>query len=154
MRIVVLFAAGTLALGASPELSAAQTQVPDSTAVRAVVTQFHAALSRGDSTAALALLGDDAVILEAGGIESRTEYRAHHLPADIRFAMTVPSTPGPLWVVLEGNVAWVVSTSETTGTYDGRSINSVGAELIVLARTSQGWRIRAIHWSSRRRAAQ
>lgn len=120
--------------------------------VRAVVEQFHAALARGDSTTALALLADDAVILESGGVESRNEYRAHHLPADIAFAMAVPSRPGAREVVVAGDAAWVTSTSVTTGTFEGRAINSVGAELMVLTRTAAGWKIRAIHWSSRRRA--
>lgn len=152
MRTLVLFATGLFALGACPTASPAQTRIPDSTAVGAVVLQFHTALSQGDSATALALLAEDAVILEAGGVESRTEYRAHHLPADIRFVMAVPATPGPLQVVVQGDAAWVISTSETTGTYEGRAINSVGAELMVLTRTVRGWQIRAIHWSSRRRA--
>jgi hypothetical protein len=34
---------------------------------------------------------------------------------------------------------------------NGRAINSSGAELMVLVRTSSGWKISAIHWSSRAR---
>jgi hypothetical protein len=48
-------------------------------------------------------------------------------------------------------VAWVVGTSTTRGEYRGRPVNSAGAELMVLTRTPHGWRIAAIHWSSRRR---
>jgi ketosteroid isomerase-like protein len=61
----------------------------------------------------------------------------------------VPSTRGEPTVTVSGDVAWVVSTSRTTGTYRERQINSAGAELMVLSRTPEGWRIRAIHWSSR-----
>jgi ketosteroid isomerase-like protein len=133
---------------------AAQTSGADSAAVATTVQQFHAALAKGDSGAALALLAPDVVVVEAGGIEDLAEYRAHHLPADIRFVQAIPGTRGPVRVTLAGDVAWATATSEAVGTFDGRAINSAGAELMVLSRTATGWKIRAIHWSSRRRASQ
>ncbi|MDP9278804.1 MAG: DUF4440 domain-containing protein, partial [Gemmatimonadota bacterium] len=51
----------------------------------------------------------------------------------------------------EGNVVWLISTSTSTGNFGGREINSAGAELMLLDRSSEGWKIRAIHWSSARR---
>ena len=151
MRVTVWVALATgFIAGAAP----AQSPGADSVAVATVVHQFHAALAQGDSTAALALLADDVVVLEAGGVELRDEYRAHHLPADIRFVQAIPGTRGTLRVVVAGDVAWVSGASESVGTYEGRAINSIGAELMVLSRTSTGWKIRAIHWSSRRRASQ
>lgn len=143
-----------LAPAAAPGLARAQATPADSAAVVATISRFHDALTRGDSAAALALLADDAVILESGGVESRTEYRGHHLPADIRFALAVPATRGPVAVTLAGDVAWAASTSEVAGTFNNRPVNSSGAELVVLTRTGEGWKIRAIHWSSRRRAGQ
>jgi ketosteroid isomerase-like protein len=125
----------------------------DSAAVVAAVHAFHAALARGDSAAALALLAPGATILESGGVETVAEYRAHHLPADIEFARAVPATRGPLAVTVRGDVAWAVSTSETKGEFRGRPVSSAGAELMVLTRTAGGWRISAIHWSSRRRTS-
>ncbi|MEW5915867.1 MAG: nuclear transport factor 2 family protein, partial [Gemmatimonadota bacterium] len=123
----------------------------DSTDVVAVVTAYHAALAAGDSTAALALLAPDAIILESGGVETRDEYRSHHLPGDIGFARAIKSERGAIRVIVQGDVAWATSTSTTQGEYRGRQINSSGAELMVLARTAAGWKIRAIHWSSRAR---
>jgi ketosteroid isomerase-like protein len=122
----------------------------DSGAVAEVVAKYHEALTRGDSLAALALLADDAVILETGGVETRDEYRAHHLPGDINFAKAVPSKRGPVHVKVRGDVAWTTATSTTQGEINGRAINSTGAELMVLVRTSTGWKISAIHWSSGR----
>lgn len=146
MSFTALFLAATASLApAAPQ--------NDTAAVAAAVRAFHAALVSGDSTAALALLAPDVIILEAGGVESRAEYRAHHLAADIRFAQAVPGTSSPIAVTVEGDVAWASSTSVTVGTMDGRAVNSVGAELMVLTRSPEGWRIRAIHWSSRRRPA-
>lgn len=123
-------------------------------AVAAVVERYHAALSSGDSATALALLAPDAIILESGGVETRDEYRGHHLPGDIAFARAVPSVRVAPRVVLQGDVAWAWSTSTTRGEYRGRTLNSAGAELMVLSRQADGrWLIRSIHWSSRNRPA-
>ena len=123
----------------------------DSAAVVTVVERYHRSLESADSAGALLLLTSDAVILESGGIETREEYRSHHLPADIAFARAVKSERGPIRVVVRGDVAWATSTSETRGEFRGRAINSVGAELMVLTRMPDGWKINAIHWSSRSR---
>jgi ketosteroid isomerase-like protein len=123
----------------------------DSANVAASVTRYQTALATGDSIAALALLAADAVVLESGGVETREQYRSHHLPADISFARGVPAIRGNLRVVVRGDVAWVSSTSTSRGEFRGRQINSSGAELMVLSREPDGWKIRAIHWSSRNR---
>ncbi len=123
----------------------------DSAAVVATVAGFHAALAAGDSTAALSFLDEDVVVLESGGVETREEYRSHHLAGDIAFTRAVPSTRAPMRVRIAGDAAWASSTSVTQGTFNGRAINSAGAELMVLRRTAAGWKISAIHWSSRTR---
>lgn len=123
----------------------------DSAAVASVVTRFHDALSAGDSAAALALLATDAVVLESGSMESRAEYRSHHLPADIEFARTVPSVRGKLSVRVSGATAWTSGTSTSRGEFKGRAINTMSAESMVLTKGANGWRITAIHWSSRTR---
>lgn len=123
----------------------------DSAAVASTVERFHRALAAGDSAGALALLAPDATILESGGAESVAEYRSHHLAADIEFARAVREARSPLRVRVRGDAAWVSSTSTAQGEFRGRAVNSAGAELMVLARSADGWRIAAIHWSSRRR---
>ncbi len=124
---------------------------PESAAIVEVIEAYHAALAAGNGDAALALLTDDAIILESGGVETKAQYADHHLPGDMAFAQAVPRARGDIYVTGHGEVAWAWSTSETKGTYREREIDSVGAELMVLVRTSEGWRISAIHWSSRRR---
>ena len=139
--------------GAQPEPAATGAAVSaDSAAVAGVVTAYHAALQAGDSLAALGLLAPDAHILESGGIESLAEYRAHHLAADIEFARTVREERSAVGVRVRGDAAWASSTSSAKGQFRGREIDSLSAELMVLVRTTDGWRIAAIHWSSRRRA--
>ncbi|HEX9563955.1 MAG TPA: nuclear transport factor 2 family protein [Gemmatimonadaceae bacterium] len=159
LRHRVLTAAIAAAIVLVPDQGRAQHEghhpgaASDSAAVVAVVGKYHAALAAGDSTAALALLSPDAVILETGGIETHDEYRSHHLPGDIRFAMAVRSERGPVRVRVNGDVAWASSTSVTQGEMNGQAINSAGAELMVLVRAGQEWKITAIHWSSRQRRA-
>lgn len=125
----------------------------DSADVVATVARLHVALSRGDSATVLRMLAPDVTVLESGSFETRDEYRGHHLPADIAFAAALPGTHTVVAVAIQDNAAWVSSTSVTEGQYKGRPVNSAGAELIVLSRNGSGadWRIRAIHWSSRRR---
>ncbi|HEY0996553.1 MAG TPA: nuclear transport factor 2 family protein [Gemmatimonadaceae bacterium] len=148
----------SLALGAPPAPAPSPAFAPalaaarsDSADVAATVARFHEALAAGDSGAALALLQPHVVILESGGVERLADYRAHHLPADIEFARAVPSVRVATAVRVAGDAAWASGTSVTQGEFRGRAINSVGAELMVLERTPQGWRIAAIHWSSRAR---
>src|SRR5687767_9133532 len=125
----------------------------DSAVVAGVVTRYHDALASGDSAGALALLADDAIILESGGVESRSEYRSHHLASDIAFAKAVRSVRGRLQVTIAGSTAWTAGTSVAQGTFNGRPVNSNGAESMVLTKDAKGWRIRSIHWSSARRPA-
>ena len=131
-----------------PEPPALAQSTADSTAVVSVVERYHRALGEGDSLTALAQLADNAVIMESGHLESRREYRAHHLPADIAFARAVKGTRSPVRVWVRGDVAWTAGTSTSRGRFRGKSINSTGAESMVLTRTKEGWRINAIHWSS------
>lgn len=137
---------GTLSLSCP-----AQSPSADSVAVAATVRAFHQALAAGDSAGALRLLAADAVILESGSRESRDEYAAHHLPADIEFARAVPMQHGPLQVTVSGDAAWTSATNLMQGTFQNRPIDLAGVELMVLSRTAAGWEIRAIHWSSRPR---
>jgi len=123
----------------------------DSAAVAATVASYHRALATGDSATALSLLADDAVILESGGIETRAEYRSHHLSSDIEFARSLKPVEAALNVTVRGDVAWTTSTSVAQGQFRGRAVNSSGAELMVLTRVAGSWKIAAIHWSSRNR---
>ena len=143
----IFFLASVLA----PSGTFAEKAQDDSAAVARVVNQFHTALTTGDTSAAMALLADDVLILESGGVETRDEYRAHHLAADIQFAQAVPSTTGPTTIRMQDGVAWAITTSITKGTFNGRKVNAAGAELMVLTHNREGWRIRSIHWSSRPR---
>lgn len=122
---------------------------PDSAAVVATVDAFHTALAEGDTATVRRLLARDVLVLESGGLEDRAEYFSHHLPADMAFAAAVPDERDVARVEVNGDAAWVVATSQRRGTFRDREVNSRGAELVILRRGPEGWRITAIHWSSR-----
>lgn len=133
----------------APAAAAPNDSTADSVAVAVIVERFHRQLTAGDSAGVLALLASDAIILESGSLETREEYRAHHLPADIAFASAVPAVRTPVSMTISGDAAWVASTSTARGQMRGRDVNSAGTELMVLVRREGQWRIAAIHWSSR-----
>lgn len=148
MRLTVCFVLLLLLSGAP---AGAQPTTTDAAAVTAVVHEFHSQLRAGDAAGVMRLIADDALMLEAGGFETRDEYEKHHLPADIEFEKTVTSKRSDIRVVLNGQTAWATSSAEFTGTFRGRSVDTISAELMVLTREPAGWRIRAIHWSGRAR---
>ena len=118
--------------------------------IKAVVEAYHAALAVGDAGAAVSLLSDDVIILESGHMETAEEYKSHHLKSDMEYSAAVKSVRKVIQAVVEGDAGWVVSSSEARGEFRGREINSAGVELMVLSKESGSWKIRAIHWSSRR----
>ena len=129
--------------------ASAVAATPDESAnVGSTVEAFHNALAHGDSKAAMNLLASEAVILESGSAESRADYEREHLPEDINFARTVRSVRSDIRIQIDGNTAWVTSRSKFEGTFEGKPVNSAGVELVVLSKTAEGWRMRAVHWSS------
>lgn len=161
MRIVRSLAAGLVAGIALVSVTAvARAQqgaigagvAADSAAAMRTIALLHGRMEAGDSAGVLALLTEDLAVLESGGYEDRAEFRRHHLPADIEFARAVRQERRVRAFRLVGDVAWVSSTSSAQGEFRGRAINSLGAELMVLRRDAAsptGWKVAAIHWSSR-----
>ena len=133
-----------------PAASPAAT-ASDSADVAALVSRFHRALETGDSVTVVSLLADDATIMEGGAVETVADYRAHHLSADIAFAAATQATRSAQRVTVRGDLAYSTARTVTTGTFRNRAVDTASAELMVASRTGNGWRISAIHWSSRSR---
>lgn len=147
---VALLVAGVMAASvvpASGQMNHDEPMSHDEHMVGMVVESFHSALNEGRGEDALALLAEDATILEGGGSETRAEYESHHLSSDMAFAQAVSRERGDLNITVQGDVAWVTSTSRAVGEWRGREIDSAGAELMVLSRGPDGWMIRSISWS-------
>lgn len=155
---IICLVAGGVAI-ASPVLAhdppaAAAHSVKLPAAARTAATTvdaFHAALHRGDTRSAAALLSDDAVIFESGGVErSKAEYSAHHLGADAEFSQAIESKITSRTGNSAGTMAWIASEGRTTGTYKGKALDIATTETMVLRRTGRAWKIIHIHWSSGR----
>ena len=123
---------------------------PDEAGVIAALEAFYGAMKTGDSAAAMRQIAPDAVFVESGKLETRAEYESNHLPADIGFEKQVTGKRGPWQVKFEGDAAWAIASTEFEGTFDGGPVHFVSTQLAVLTRSEGTWRIRSIHWSSRR----
>ncbi|HEX8480326.1 MAG TPA: nuclear transport factor 2 family protein [Allosphingosinicella sp.] len=118
-------------------------------AAAAAVDAFHAALRRGDASAALALMADDALVFEEGRAErSKAEYAASHAAADAAFSKAVATTRLRRTGHAATDLAWISSESRTKGNFKGRLVDRIMVETMVLRRVSGAWRIIHIHWSS------
>ena len=118
------------------------------------VAAFHEALSLGDKATVLDLLATEVTIFESGGAElSRDEYADHHLGADMEFAAATSRKVIDRQSDSASDTAWVLTRSETRGTFRGREIDSLGVETMLLEKGEGGWRIFHIHWSSRDKPA-
>ncbi|MGB6336115.1 MAG: nuclear transport factor 2 family protein [Thermoanaerobaculia bacterium] len=132
-------------------VAAAQTAPPGP---GETVAAFHQALATGDQHAVLDLLAPQVIVFESGGGEqTRDEYASHHLDADMEFAgVTTRKVVGQIEGE-DGQTGWVLTRSETSGTFRDKEIESSGVETVILRRGEKGWRIVHIHWSSRARRA-
>lgn len=133
---------------------AQQTSPPvysDSAEVVETIERFQTALADRDSTTVDELLLSTATILEGGGVETKTEYLGHHFGADADFLSELSREIEHRQLRMEERTAWVSTQSRLHGTYEDETLDLASAELMVLRKTSAGWRIAAIHWSSRSR---
>ena len=129
---------------------AAGSVAAEATDAANAVDAFHAALKASDTARALTFLAADVMIFEEGGAErSRDEYASHHLGSDAAFAAASEATVTRRSGWADGNVAWITSEGRTTGQFNGRAIDRLTTETMVLKRHADGWRIHHIHWSSR-----
>lgn len=118
--------------------------------IESIVATFHRALAVGDKESALTLLTKDVMVLENGHIETANEYLSYHLDADLEFSSKVSSQRKIIKSTVEGKTGWVISASIEKGEYHGKQIDSTGAELMILEKWDGKWKIKVIHWSSRK----
>ncbi len=94
---------------------------------------------------------DVLVVYESGHVErSKAEYVRGHLPSDLAFSRAVPGVTTLSQTFTRGDMAWVITEGRTTGTYEGKPVDRITTETLVLRLDAGGWRIVHIHWSSRK----
>lgn len=147
LALVLCLVGGPIAAAAVGQ--GARAAAPAATPV-AIVERFHAAMARGDAEAVAALLAEDAVIYEQGGAEaSKAEYLSGHLPGDIAYSAGMIDTITGRRSAVAGEMAVVMTQGRTTGAYDGKPVDRMTTETMVLSRIGGEWLITHIHWSSR-----
>jgi ketosteroid isomerase-like protein/mono/diheme cytochrome c family protein len=116
----------------------------------AVVDQFQQLLAKGNTTAAAELFDPAVLIFESGGAErSRAEYASHHLNEDAAFMKTAKLSPLSRTGDVSGDMAFVATESSLKSS-GAKPVDLVTTETMVLKRTSQGWRVAHVHWSSKK----
>ncbi|MBP6109191.1 MAG: nuclear transport factor 2 family protein [Rhodocyclaceae bacterium] len=145
-KLFLLPVASALAFVTS-DFAIAQSAIEEKSATE-FVEKFHASMKSGDSKSVLSALADDAIIFESGYAESKSEYAASHLAADISFAATTKRVAKRTTTNCVKSMCIVMQQSETNGTYKGKPVKSIGVETSVLQGDEGTWKISHLHWSS------
>jgi ketosteroid isomerase-like protein len=114
----------------------------------AAAKAFHAALQKGDRAAVLALLAPEVVVSEEGENQSREQYAAGHLGADIAFLKSASIKPVSVGSMPMGDTAMVGSRSEIRTSGNDKSVAMLSSEMLTLKKTPKGWLITRIEWAS------
>ena len=136
--VLILFAA---------DFAFAQTSAEAKNAAQ-FIERFQQALKAGDRDAVLSALAEEAIIFESGYAESKSDYAASHLAADIVFAQTTTRAMKKTTTRCVKSICVVMQESETTGTYKDKPVSSFGVETSVLQGQKDAWKIMHLHWSS------
>ncbi|MFM2005125.1 MAG: hypothetical protein RLZZ09_780 [Pseudomonadota bacterium] len=123
---------------------------PGAAAAVQVLNRFSAALAKGDVAAATVYLAPDVLILETGGAEhSREQYLSGHARHDADFLKSAEIILKRRKADASGGLVWVGSESEIRIEKNGKPLLIHSTESAVLRKTSDGWRIVHLHWSSK-----
>ena len=145
-RIAVVLA--VLMTADCAERRSAETDEAD---VQAAIESFYAAMKKGDSKAAMAMIAPDAMFVESGRLETRQQYEESHLPSDIDFEKQITGRRSSWQITINGDTAWGIASTTYKGPVDGADVSFVSTQLAVVTRGEDGkWLIRSIHWSSMR----
>ena len=122
----------------------------DEAGVAAAAKAFQTAMDTGDAPTVMRYIADDALMMEGGTIENRMQYEQNHLPADLEFAKGMKAARMPVQQTVRGDVAWVRTSTEFRGTFEGKPLALLSLETMVMTREPEGWKIKALHWSGMR----
>ncbi len=124
----------------------------------AVAAAYLDAMESGDLDAAEKLFGSSSSIYESGGQEGTWKhYREHHLGPEIDSveSFTISRGESESHKSQDGSMAFVAWPIEYRIMLKGdRTVESKGTVTVVLVRGDDGFRIRHLHWSSRKKKSQ
>lgn len=112
--------------------------------------RLRAALSSGNTAEVEMLLDPQVVIYESGGVETGfAEYAAHHMQADMAFLKHMQYESLDEQTRIFGDQALSWGQARVRGEYQGKKIDLLSNETLLMHRVDGRWRIHHIHWSSR-----
>lgn len=127
-----------------------------SRAPRAVAEAYFAATAASDLDTAGKLFADESSVYESGSVEgSWSHYREHHLGPEIDAikSFTLEKQEPEIVESDDKSMAFVAWPIEYTIVLeDERVINSKGTVTFLLVRENGEYKIRQLHWSSRRKS--
>lgn len=124
----------------------------DTVAIKAVLAAYKTALERRDLTGVDALFATRNEVVESGKVEgSYTDYVAHHIGPELGHIQRFTFEDYAVTVEQAGDIAWATETYRYTIVLPDRAepIMRQGVATTVLERQEGGWKIRAMHSSSR-----
>lgn len=120
-----------------------------------VLDEFHKSLRTNQPDKVMAILSADAVIYEQGFAEvSRDEWLRKQLGNAIAFARDTERRVVRRQTGESGNMAWVISTTQTTIDVSDRKVVLDGAETAILRLDGSDWKIVHLHWSAHEAAPE
>ena len=142
----------------APVLTIALADEGTPLAPTAVAAAYLDAMESGDLNAAEKLFGSSSSIYESGGQEGTWQhYREHHLGPEIDAveSFTISRGESESHKSRDGSMAFVAWPIEYRIVLkDDRTVESKGTVTFVLVGGDDGFRIRHLHWSSRRKKSQ
>lgn len=156
MRIATCLASILLTM---TSLTAAQAQGSsgDAATIEAWLKGYDAAFVSKDLDKLATFYHPDVTIYEGGGVNNGwVDYRDHHLGPELKAFEGLQFAHSDTTVTMLGSQAAYAASRYTIKAKMGeRQLDSEGLETLMLIRTSDGWKIRHSHTSSRaRRPAQ
>ena len=166
MKVLFIFAAAAFAVqpvAAHPEAEQQSAAAPtlvtqkkavvsNEGAVRAVLSQYKAAIERLDASGTERLFRADSTIFETGGVEGNyRNYLAHHLGPELKAFKSFHFSDYKIEVRFEGPVALATETyNYRIETKSGEIAERRGVATSVLKKIGGQWKILSMHNSARK----
>lgn len=140
----------------APAAAATSAKHGDEAAVRAVLSQYQAAIERLDATGTEKLFAADSAIFETGGSEGTyANYLAHHLGPELHEFKSFKFSDYRVDVRFEGPIALATETYKyRIETKDGTIAERQGVSTSVLKKIGGHWKILVSHNSGRKSKGQ
>lgn len=143
------------ALAAAPLAAQNETHAKKSSSPTEVASAYLDAMDTADLDRAEALFARESSIFEGGGEEGTWKnYREHHIGPELAEFSSFKTTKGKPEeeVSADGSMAMVAWPLEYRIVLkDGKTVESKGTVTFVLVREGGAYRIRHLHWSSRKK---